>query len=98
MRAARIGVTVTYSVREDPEASPGSIVALKAEAELGGVLADFARTGGVPVANALMAGFAERLKQEFAPETPAAPLAAHWLLWVIIRDKLARLFGWMRKT
>ena len=40
-----------------PEASPGSIVALKAEAELGGVLADFARTGGVPVANALMAGF-----------------------------------------
>ena len=98
MRAARIGVTVTYSVREDPEASPGSIVALKAEAELGGVLADFARTGGVPVANALMASFAERLRQEFAAETPpapVAPLAAHTLLWAIIRDKLARLFGWL---
>ena len=64
MRAARIGVTVTYTVREDPGAkAPGSIVSLKAEAELGGVLADFARTGGIPVANALMAGFAARMAE-----------------------------------
>src|ERR1700684_1069191 len=32
MRAARVGVTVTYSVRADPEAAASSIVALKAEA------------------------------------------------------------------
>ena len=94
-------MTVTYSVRDDPEAPAGSIVALKAEAELSGVLADFARTGGVPVANALMAGFAKHLAEEFAAETssaPVAPLAAHTLLWAIIRDKLARLLGWLRRA
>jgi len=99
LRAARIGVTVSYSVREDADAAtPGSIVSLRSEAELGGVLADFARTGGIPVANALMAGFARRLAEEFAsdapPETASAapvPLAAHRLLWDIIKEKLLRI-------
>jgi len=103
MRAARIGVTVIYSVREDPDAAtPGSIVSLRSEAELGGVLADFARTGGIPVANALMASFARRLAEEFTgeapPETaPAAPvpLAAHRLLWDILKDQLLRIAAWL---
>ncbi len=101
MRAARIGVTISYSVRDDPEAAtPGSIVSLRSEAELGGVLADFARTGGVPVANALMAGFANRLAEEFADDAsaatkPAAPLAAHRLLWDIVKEKLRRLAVWL---
>ncbi len=70
MRAARIGVKVTYTVRADPAADTGtSIVALVSDAELTGVLADFARTGGIPVANALMAGFAKRMAEEFADET-----------------------------
>jgi carbon monoxide dehydrogenase subunit G len=100
LRAARIGVTVTYSVREDPDATtPASIVALKAAAELGGVLADFARTGGIPVANALMAGFAQRLAAEFADDAPAsmvpaAPLAAHRLLWDIVKEKLRHIARW----
>jgi carbon monoxide dehydrogenase subunit G len=96
MRAARIGVTVTYSVREDPAAA-GSIVALKAVAKLGGVLADFARTGGIPVANALMAEFARRLAEDFSDGAPppAAPLAAHRLLWDIIREKLRRIASWL---
>jgi carbon monoxide dehydrogenase subunit G len=101
LRAARIGVTVTYSVREDPvAAASGSIVSLRAEAELGGVLADFARTGGIPVANALMAEFARRLAEEFAGDAPAAmapaaPLAAHRLLWDIVKEKLRRIASWL---
>jgi len=99
MRAARIGVTITYSVRDDPDAAvAGSIVSLRAEAELGGVLADFARTGGIPVANALMAGFASRVAEDFAGATPPAapvPLAAHRLLWNIIKANLQRLAGWL---
>jgi len=75
MRAARIGVKVTYTVRADPLAvTETSIVALVSDADLTGVLADFARTGGIPVANALMAGFAKRMAEEFADET--SPIAA----------------------
>ena len=143
MRAARIGVKVTYSVRADPEAAVAtSVVALVSDADLTGVLADFARTGGIPVANALMQGFAKRMAEEFADETPSAavarapmapasgtadattsiaattsettgistdngtkytattvenvvPLAAHGLLWDIIKAKLLRLARWL---
>jgi carbon monoxide dehydrogenase subunit G len=105
MRAARIGVKVSYSVRAD---GADSVVALVSDADLTGVLADFARTGGIPVANALMAGFAKRMAEEFAHETPAAsaqsaipqasdvtPLAAHTLLWAVVKDKLLRLARWL---
>lgn len=103
MRAARIGVKVAYSVRAD---GAETIVSLVSDAELTGVLADFARTGGIPVANALMAGFAKRMAEEFADETPSAasapastetvvPLAAHTLLWHIIKAKLCQLARWL---
>ena len=105
MRAARIGVKVSYTVRAD---GAESVVALVSDADLTGVLADFARTGGIPVANALMAGFAKRMAEEFADETPApaphaappqasevTPLAAHTLLWAVIKDKLLQLARWL---
>jgi carbon monoxide dehydrogenase subunit G len=107
MRAARIGVKVTYTVRADPDAATAtSVVALVSDADLTGVLADFARTGGIPVANALMAGFAKRMAEEFAAETPAVataaprietvvPLAAHGLLWDIIKAKLMQFARWL---
>jgi len=114
MRAARIGVKVTYTVRADSAAATAtSVVALVSDADLTGVLADFARTGGIPVANALMAGFAKRMVEEFADETQAAstatvpapvvapttetvaPLAAHGLLWDIIKAKLLQLARWL---
>ena len=57
MRAARIGVHLTYALRDDPATPGATLVKLTSDAELGGVLADFARTGGMPFANALMAGF-----------------------------------------
>jgi carbon monoxide dehydrogenase subunit G len=109
MRAARIGVKVSYTVRAVAGAVPAtSVVALVSDAELTGVLAEFARTGGIPVANALMAGFAKRMAEEFADETSASdtaadavpatpttetvtPLAAHGLLWDIIKAKLLQL-------
>src|ERR1700688_1678842 len=56
MRAARIGVEVAFSLRSDSDAAvPTTIVEVVSDAELGGVLADFARTGGVAVANVIMA-------------------------------------------
>jgi carbon monoxide dehydrogenase subunit G len=110
MRAARIGVKISYALRADPDAAAAtSVVKLVSDADLTGVLADFARTGGIPVANALMAGFAKRMTEEFADETPAAaaaatapttvadvvPLAAHGLLWDIVKAKLLPLARWL---
>ena len=55
MRAARIGVKVAFTLRDDPaEPRPTTRVKVVSDAELGGVLADFARTGGVAVANVIM--------------------------------------------
>jgi carbon monoxide dehydrogenase subunit G len=61
MRAARIGVKVAFALRDDANAAEQTtIVKVTSDAELGGVLADFARTGGVAVANVLMQDFARR--------------------------------------
>jgi len=101
MRAARIGVKVAFHLHDDHEAAvPTTVVKIVSDAELGGVLADFARTGGVAVANVLMADFARRAAEEFAkddvvvaapePDEPApvvdnAPLQAHGLAWAVIK-------------
>ncbi|HUB12717.1 MAG TPA: SRPBCC domain-containing protein [Acetobacteraceae bacterium] len=79
MRAARIGVKLSFALHADAAAAaPTTVVRIVSDAELGGVLADFARTGGVPVANAIMADFARRAADEFAKDAPpaAAPAAA----------------------
>jgi carbon monoxide dehydrogenase subunit G len=105
MRAARIGVKVAFTLCDDPAASPpATLVKIVSDAELGGVLADFARTGGVAVANVIMADFAQRAAAEFAkdeppsahlspaePLPPPAPLAAHSLLWAVLKAQLRRL-------
>jgi uncharacterized protein len=120
-------------------------VKVVSDAELGGVLADFARAGGIAVANVIMNDFARRAAEEFAkddvpapahepasasaepptaasapPEraatqpavsasptaAPAAtpssrpasapvPLAAHTLLWAVIKAQFARLVQWL---
>jgi len=73
LRQARIAVRVTYTVRPDTAAAtPTSVVALVSDADLQGVLADFARTGGIPVANALMEEFSRRVTEEFARDAAAA--------------------------
>jgi carbon monoxide dehydrogenase subunit G len=107
MRAARIGVKVGFSLRNDPTASsPTTVVNIVSDAELGGVLADFARTGGVAVANIIMADFAKRAAEEFAQDgvtavdracdSEPAPLAAGSLAWAVIKGQFARLLKWLR--
>ena len=114
LRAARIGVKVGFSLHEDPA---GTLVKIVSDAQLGGVLADFAKAGGVAVANVIMADFARRCADEFAkdevPVAPAAaepeaaapepvrqtpapvPLAAHSLLWAVIKAQFVRLGRWL---
>jgi carbon monoxide dehydrogenase subunit G len=108
MRAARIGVKVNFILQDDPAASPPmTVVNIVSDAELGGVLADFARTGGVAVANVIMTDFARRASEEFAhDEVPAVaasapepvPLAAHSLLWAVLKAQFRRLGQWLRLT
>jgi len=110
MRAARIGVKVAFTLAADPAApQPTTIVSIVSDSELGGVLADFARTGGVAVANAIMADFAHRAAEEFAKDTrapadevaektgepEAGALPAHRLAWAVLRAYLARLGRWL---
>ena len=107
MRAARIGVKVAFALRDDlAAATPTTIVAITSDAELGGVLADFARTGGIAVANVIMQDFARRAAEEFASDAPAlrqaetqqavsAPLSAHGLLWQVLKAKLSRFARWL---
>jgi carbon monoxide dehydrogenase subunit G len=104
MRAARIGVKVAFALRDDPAAAtPTTIVAVTSDAELGGVLADFARTGGVAVANVIMQDFARRAAEEFASDAPSAQarqvspatLSAHGLLWQVVKAKLMQLVRWL---
>ena len=102
MRAARIEVRISYALRDDPATTGATLVTLTSDAELGGVLADFARTGGVPFAKALMQDFSRRVAEEFATDAPVqkpasepVPLAAHGLLWQVIKAKLAQLVRWL---
>ena len=102
MRAARIEVRISYALRDDPTRPGATTVRLTSDAELGGVLADFARTGGIPFANALMADFSKRVAEEFATEAPQvptseqpAPLAAHGLFWQVIKAKLVQFARWL---
>ncbi len=75
--AAPAEVHVQYSVKQDPEASaPMTVVSLVSDAEIGGVMADFARTGGIAVTQALMTMFAERLAKEFSQGDSAPALTA----------------------
>jgi uncharacterized protein len=101
MRAARIGVRVGFTLRNDLAAM--TVVDIVSDAELGGVLADFARTGGAAVANVIMADFARRAAEEFArdeavetaPDVAPVPLAAGSLFWAVVKAQFARILKWL---
>ncbi len=107
MRAARIGVKVAFALRDElAAATPTTIVAITSDAELGGVLADFARAGRIAVANVIMQDFARRAAEEFASDAPAwrqaetqqavsAPLSAHRVLWQVLKAKLSLFAHWL---
>jgi carbon monoxide dehydrogenase subunit G len=95
LRAARIEVRTAFTVSPDPEAesgSPFSIVALTSEAELQGVLADFARTGGAALGNVIMEDFAKNLAAELSGtasgDQAAGAISAHKVVWRAIKAKL----------
>jgi hypothetical protein len=111
MRSARIGVKVSFvltDVGDSPR--PETNVRIVSDAELGGVLEDFARTGGIAVANVIMTDFARRASEEFARDAApvtdaaprvddAAPLAAHSLLLAVIKaywDRFLHSLGFAR--
>jgi uncharacterized protein len=97
MRSARIGVKVSFALSDVADSKPPeTAVKIVSDAELGGVLEDFAKTGGIAVANVIMTDFARRAAEEFAKDAPPpiateaaaappAPLAAQGLLWVVIK-------------
>ncbi len=75
MRAARIGVKVSFALSDVTDAPKlETSVKIVSDAELGGVLADFAKTGGIAVANAIMADFARRCADEFAKDEVPEPI------------------------
>jgi len=75
MRAARIGVKVAFALSDVSAAPrPETLVKIVSDAQLGGVLEDFAKTGGIAVANVIMADFARRASEEFSKDAaPAVP-------------------------
>jgi uncharacterized protein len=97
MRSARIGVKVSFALADATGSpQPETVVKIVSDAELGGVLEDFAKTGGIAVANVIMADFARRAGEEFSKDqlpptmtetaSPApVPLAAGALLWVAVK-------------
>lgn len=103
MRAARIGVKVSFALSDVADAPrPETVVKIVSDAELGGVLEDFAKTGGIAVANAIMMDFARRATEEFSKdEAPAeevatqpaqevAALSGQVLVWVVVKAYWAR--------
>ncbi len=98
MRSARIGVKVSFALANATDGPrPETVVKIVSDAELGGVLEDFAKTGGIAVANVIMTDFARRAAEEFSKDEPPAvaaetapaqepvPLAGQALLWVVIK-------------
>ena len=71
MRAARVEVKLKYSLHAAPGANPPeTTVALVSDAELTGVLAEFASAGGQVFAKVLMGEFAKRAQVEFSKDVP----------------------------
>lgn len=79
LRGAKMSVRMDYQLAP---AAAGTQVTLVSEAEMTGMLAEFARTGGVVVTQALLAEFAQRFSAHVRSLQPAAavgeaPAAAH---------------------
>jgi uncharacterized protein len=77
IRGARMIVAMNYRLAEGPASDvPRTQVRLESEAELSGVLGEFAKTGGAVVVEAMLAEFARRFSEEFGPKKPLAQTVA----------------------
>ncbi len=68
VKGARFQFEAAFEVQPcdgHPSGAPESTVNLRSEAQLSGMLADFARTGGMALANVMMNTFAQRFAEEF---------------------------------
>ena len=78
MRGAKMVVTMSYTLVEcaGADGQPATRVKFVSQAQLTGVLAEFANTGGVVLTNAILAEFARRFSAQFAQRgASAAPIA-----------------------
>lgn len=100
VRGARMAVTMSYTLA--PAAATGTPrteVLLASDAQLTGVLAEFARAGGAIVAEALIADFARRLSAHMdgdtAPGETAPKRAATLSIGMVLMAMLRRVRQWM---
>lgn len=106
VRGARMAVTMSYRLSEARGSSsnlPLTEVQIDSHAQLSGVLAEFAKAGGVIVAEALIAEFARRFSAHGqAAATGQRPVAseggATLSLTTLILAMLRRFMGWLRRS
>jgi carbon monoxide dehydrogenase subunit G len=103
VRGARMAVTMAYSL--SPAAiggSPKTEVLLVSDAQLTGVLAEFAKAGGVIVAEALIDEFARRFSAHMeagaAPREAAPAHPATLSFMTVLSAVLRRFKRWMWRT
>lgn len=103
VRGAKMAVSMRYQLSATAQ---GTRVELVSEAELTGILAEFARTGGVAITQALLDEFAKHFSVHMqAQQTPvpdgvaaplpsepvkAAPLSVWRLLWQVLKSAFSR--------
>lgn len=103
MRAARFEVRTTFSVHEDVNSDPEqpvSTVKIRSAADLHGVLAALASTGGTAVGNVLMQEFARNLEREFAQERgfteaqgdQVEAISVQRVVWSAVKKKASRVW------
>lgn len=101
MRAARIQLATDFSVRDNPEAvadTPTCTVTLHSEAQLTGVLASLASTGGEAIAKVLLTQFEQNLAAELTGNSPDAgtgtkAVPAGKVAWQAVRQSVASRFS-----
>lgn len=103
VRGARMAVTMAYRLNgSDGTEPPRTTVRFVSQAQLTGMLAEFAKTGGVVVANAILAEFAQRFSALLAPARPspaaieASPEALS--LWSLLRVMICAVPGSTRRV
>jgi hypothetical protein len=99
MRAARVSFETAFTVTDVPLGGDVdedvSAVKIMSKIEMGGVIADFASTGGAALANVLMKEFAKNLAEELIKDDadPARAdtkaLSAHKLIWSAVKTKFS---------
>ncbi len=107
LRGAKLSVHLDYQLSPGPS---GTQVFMVAESEMTGMLAEFARTGGAAITQALLEEFAKRFsayvqsghaespnRNASASATPDPSVSGFWLLAKIFRNAVAAMFTRLRK-